>query len=219
MSASGVMYAMAVADTIYADHGTLVGSIGVIFGPFTFYDGVTAVDGGLLSGGVTTEGGVEVEFLTAGRSKDLGNPYRRITEAERANLQESLDQSYDEFVNRVATGREMSAAAIKRDLGAQLFGETQAVENGLIDAIADRDETYRLAAEKAGLEDGGTWAVQRLAPATPSLLDLLTGAAVDRVRGGSTPSSTATKIPTMCLGSGTILAYHGDPAELCRLNR
>ena len=52
ISASGGMYAMAGADEIYADHGTLIGSIGVIFGPFVTYNDVRAIDGGILGGGV-----------------------------------------------------------------------------------------------------------------------------------------------------------------------
>ena len=48
LSASGGMYAMSGADVILADHGSMVGSIGVIFGPFTYYDGVVATEGGIL---------------------------------------------------------------------------------------------------------------------------------------------------------------------------
>ena len=73
-SASGGVYAMADADEIVADHGTLIGSIGVIFGPFVRYNDITAVDNGILFGGVETSGGIEFEFLTAGRSKDSARP-------------------------------------------------------------------------------------------------------------------------------------------------
>ena len=46
MSASGGVYSTAPADVIYADHGSIIGSIGVIYGPFEHYDGVVATSGG-----------------------------------------------------------------------------------------------------------------------------------------------------------------------------
>lgn len=227
MSASGGTYAMAGADAIYADHGTLIGSIGVIFGPFPTYDGVVAVDGGLLGGGVTTEGGIEFEYLTAGRNKDLGNPYREMNAEERAVLQEGIDNAYAEFVDHVAAGRGLSAADIESKLGAMIFGEHQAVANGLIDGVANRDDAYRLAAEQAGLGDGETYVVERVEAPIPGLLDVLVGRAANP--GAGAPAGTpGAEGPLdsglgashqLCLGTGTLLAYHGDPSQLCRWGR
>lgn len=223
ISASGGVYSMAGADMIYADYGTLVGSIGVIFGPFTTYTDVTAIDGGILGGGVTTEGGIEVEFLSAGRSKDFGNPYRPMTDEERAVLQEGLDDAYADFVDHVSEGRNIPSAEIEKGLGALIFGEQQAVENGLIDGVANRDESYRIAAEAAGLQDGETWKVERLETGTPGLLSLLTGP-IERVTGptgtnDSAGESDPARVEPLCLGTGSILAFHGDPALLCTGNR
>lgn len=219
ISASGGVYSMAGADAIYADHGTLIGSIGVIFGPFTTYDDVRAIDGGLLGGGVTTEGGIDVEFLTAGRSKDFGNPYRPMTDEERAVLQEGLDDAYADFVNHVSEGRDIPAADIEKELGALIFGEQQAVANGLIDGIANRDATYALAAEAAGLSGAQTFKVERLETAEPSLASLF----ARRLAGedGTTPPADATvgTLTPLCLGTGSLLAYHGDPAQLCTPGR
>jgi protease-4 len=218
IAASGGVYASAGADQIYADHGTLVGSIGVIFGPFTTYDGVTAIDGGILGGGVTTEGGITVEYLTAGRNKDFGNPYRPISAEERRVLQESLDQAYADFVGHVAKGRGLAASDIENDLGAMIFGEQQAVDNGLIDGIADRDSAYALAAEAAGLGTGQRWRVERLETGPPGLAELfggrLLGTGTSTAEGG-TAGGLAGELQTLCLGTGTVLAYHGDPAGLC----
>ncbi|MEM7272905.1 MAG: S49 family peptidase [Actinomycetota bacterium] len=218
ISASGGVYAMAGADAIYADYGTLIGSIGVIFGPFTTYDDVRAIDGGILGGGVTTEGGITQEFLTAGRSKDFGNPYRPITDEERAVLQEGLDDAYADFVAHVAAGRpDLTEAEIEKDLGALIFGEQQAVSNGLIDGVANRSNGFELAAEAAGLQDGQTWAVERLDSGTPGFLDLLAARAAGTAGTdeADAPAITPLRIEPLCLGTGTILAYHGDPAVLC----
>ncbi len=216
ISASGGVYAMAGADMIYADHGTLVGSIGVIFGPLSTYDGVTAIDGGILGGGVTTEGGIEVEYLTAGRSKDFGNPYRPITAEERSVFQEGLDDAYADFVGHVSKGRDIPVSAIEDDLGALLFGEQQAVANGLIDGVADRDTSYELAAKAAGLGTDETWRVERLERGSGGLLDLLAETVFDRNDDETPGEDQPGAVPALCLGTGTVLAYHGDPLALCR---
>ena len=207
ISASGGVYAMAGADEIVADHGTLVGSIGVIFGPFVRYNDIVAVDGGLFGGGVTTEGGITYEFLSAGRHKDFGSPYRDMTDEERKTLEEGLDDAYDQFVAHVAAGRDLSEAEIKDDLGALIFGEEQALSRGLIDAIGPREAAHQRLAELAGA-DGDDWRLDRTSLQEPSFFDLLTGAATD-------VDAPQTSLPTLCTGSATMLAYHGDPVSLC----
>ncbi|MEM7326960.1 MAG: S49 family peptidase, partial [Actinomycetota bacterium] len=218
ISASGGVYAMAGADRIYADHGTLIGSIGVIFGPFVTYNDVRAIDGGILGGGVTTEGGIEFEFLTAGRSKDFGNPYRPFTDEERAVLQVGLDDAYDEFVAHVAKGRGLTEGEIVDGLGALIFGEQQAVSNGLIDGISNRNDSYEQAAVAAGMTDEQTFKVERLDSGGDDFFSLLGG----RLTGTDEPSDGATGAGAnplltspLCLGSGAIMAYHGDPTLLC----
>ncbi len=216
ISASGGVYSMAGADAIYADHGTLVGSIGVIFGPFQRFNDVTAIDGGILGGGVTTEGGIEFEFLTAGRSKDFGNPYRPMTDEERAVLQEGLDNAYTDFVDHVSEGRGISSGDIRQDLGALIFGEHQALANGLIDGIANRDAAYELAAEEAGLTGDQTWGIERLDSPAPGLLGLLAESAIGSDDDTSSDGVTGlASTHPLCLGTGTMLAYHGDPSQLC----
>ncbi len=84
LSASGGMYAMAGADRIIADHGSLVGSIGVIFGPFVRYKDVVATSGSIVESGVSTTGGITQEYLSQGSGKDFGNPFRAMTARERA---------------------------------------------------------------------------------------------------------------------------------------
>ncbi|MEZ5232133.1 MAG: S49 family peptidase [Acidimicrobiales bacterium] len=116
LSASGGVYAMAGADSIVADHGTLVGSIGVIFGPINEYDNVIATEGGLLGGGVETTGGITEYYITAGTGKDLGNPYRPRTDDERKVLQQGVDNNYNALVQHVAAGRGIDEAAIRDKL-------------------------------------------------------------------------------------------------------
>lgn len=218
VSASGGMLAMAGADQIVADHGTLIGSIGVISGPFVRYNDIVATEGGILGGGVATEGGIEFDFLTAGRGKDLGSPYRDLTDEERKVLEESLDNAYDNFVAHVADGRGLTETEIKNDVGALIYGEEQAKALGLVDSIGAREMAYARLAELAGAE-GSDWRLDRVTNGQPGFLDFFIGAvgpdSASDPNSDQSRSSGEAPLPSFCSGSPTVLAYYGDPALLC----
>lgn len=203
LSASGGVYAMSGADEVLADRGTLIGSVGVVFGPISFYDGVTAIDGGILGGGVETQGGITEEYITAGRGKDLGNPYRPLTAEERATLQQGVDRAYGDFVDAVATGRGLDPSTIIEQIGALVYDEDTAVDLGLVDEVANRASAYARVAELAGLRTGN-WQVSRIDRSTGSFLDLL-GA---RVGLGTAPAAP-------CVHGAQLLAVQGRPPRVC----
>lgn len=207
ISASGGMWAMAPADRILADHGSLVGSIGVIMGPFTYYNGVVATDGGILGGGVTTTGGITYDYITAGRSKDVGSPYRPLTAEERATLQAGLDSTYDDFVAHVAENRGISEETIREQLGAMIFSNEQAQTAGLIDGTADRQSAY---AEAAGLANVRDWQVVRSEGSSSPFAGLFAEFT------GEEPEAQAPRELSVCLPPNTLMAYYGDLAALCK---
>ncbi len=212
MSASGGMYAMAGADQIVADHGSLVGSIGVVMGPFQRFRDVTGIPGSLLEPGVTTEGGVTEEHLTRGRGKDFGNPYRDMTEEERAVLGAGLDREYGEFVAWVSQARGIPPQTIVDELGAFVFDGYSAVDRGLVDQVLGREEAYRYAAEMNGVNPDDT-RVDRMV-ATGFLESFL--AANSPVRGagaGVTAGGPGRSI--VCTGAPLVLAYHGELSAAC----
>lgn len=216
LSASGGMWAMAGADDIRADHGSNVGSIGVILGPFSRYRDVVAISGGALTGGVTTTGGIEEFYITRGRGKDAGNPFRDLTPEERAIFQQGVDNEYAAFVDHVATQRSIPAETVRDDLGAGLFDTRTAEEKGLIDGTMGIDEAYRHFATLAGLDPAQTRVV---AASSPSLLASLLGAE-QRVPGQALPVAVESGVrpvtaPLVCGSASGVLAYHGDPGSLC----
>ena len=156
ISASGGVYATAPADEIIVDHGALVGSIGVIFGPFDQYTDVVATSGTLFASGVTTTGGITSEYLSQGEGKDFGNPFRPMTDEERAIYTAGLATEYDAFVAHVAQHRDITESAIRDQIGAHLYDSERAQEYGLIDGVLGRDEFFRHAAEAAGLDPDDT---------------------------------------------------------------
>ncbi|MDH4144167.1 MAG: S49 family peptidase [Acidimicrobiia bacterium] len=218
IAASGGMYAMADADAIVADHGTLVGSIGVIFGPISYYDGLVATEGGLLGGGVQTRNGITVEYITAGRGKDVGSPYRPLADEERRVLQQAVDASYEEFVARVASGRDLDVGEVIDDVGALIYDEQTAVTKGLVDEVASRDRAYELAAERAGL-DPGNYQVVRLDQGPAPLFAL--GARFGLDRGGEATDawrdagSAGVAASGLCLEGPRLLALSGPVPRAC----
>jgi len=151
LSASGGVMSMVAADKIYADEGSYVGSIGVLGPTFLFYDEPTSIDGGLLAGGVSTEGGIDQTIVSAGRSKDLGNPFRRPTPEELSILQGSVNTEYQRFVDHVSSARNVDASVIINEMGAQIFGNQQAKGYGLIDGTRSWNDSIEELAKLANL--------------------------------------------------------------------
>ncbi len=212
LSASGGMYAMAGADQIVADHGSLVGSIGVIMGPFQRYRDVTGIPGSLLEPGITTEGGITEEYLSRGRGKDFGNPYRDMTEEERAVLGAGLDREYGEFVGWVSQARGIPAQTIVDELGAFVFDGYTAVDRGLVDRVLGREDAYRYAAEMNGVDPEDT-RVDRLVG--PGFLESFLGA--ESPVGGTGAGAVAVEPgrSVVCTGAPLVLAYHGELSAAC----
>ncbi len=131
LSASGGVWATAGADRIFADHGSIVGSVGVRGPQLIEYIDPVAL-GGFLSS-VETAGGIEVRTIVAGRGKDFGNPFRPPTEEELDTLQGIMDEAYAEFVGHVEANRGIASARLVEDFGAAVFGNQAAERNGYID--------------------------------------------------------------------------------------
>ncbi len=216
MSASGGMYTMANADWIVADHGSLVGSVGVIAGPFTRVRDVTGTTGTILTEGVTTSGGITYEYLTMGKDKDFGNPYRDMQPEEREVYMQYLSSEYDDFVNWVADHREIPADTIRNDYGAHMFNGQTAVSNGYVDAISGRDEAFRGFAERAGIDPADTRVQQATAPGWLASL-----AGVDsRIPGVAPAVEPKEGVPAqadarLCAGTPQVLAHQGDLSSFC----
>jgi len=151
--ASGGYWALANSDEIIIDNGSLVGSIGVIGGEISQYTDVVAETDPYTGYSVSTEGGIDKILITAGEGKDLGNPFRPITQKEFDTLQAAADDYYEVFVNYVASSRNLTSDKIINEIGALLYGEIQAKENGLIDTILSRTQIYEYVTETLKLNE------------------------------------------------------------------
>lgn len=212
LSASGGVMAMVGADKIFADHGSLIGSIGVLGPALIYYNRPVAIDGGLLGEGIVTEGGVELNIVAAGRGKDLGNPFRRPTTEELDVLNRGIQSEYDGFVRHVSTSRAIEEPVIRETMGAHIFDNQQAEHYRLIDGTLNREETIAQLAELAGIEEDFELVRPRIEQG--GFLSQVFGA---RWFGDRTPDVAVTVRRDLCDAAlRSPLAYYGDPIRLCQ---
>lgn len=83
--------------------------------------------------------GIKVTFIHAGKHKVDGNPYEDLSDEVRADIQKSINVSYDAFVALVAKGRKMDEKAV-RATEARMYRAEEAMSLGLIDAMATPQE-------------------------------------------------------------------------------
>src|SRR5579872_1623766 len=100
VGASGAYYIASATNKIYADNGSVVGSIGVIAEWVNY-------------GELLRWAKLKPEVLKVGELKDTGDPTREMTPAERAYLQSLIDNMYGQFVQAVADGRHAKTGDIK----------------------------------------------------------------------------------------------------------
>lgn len=219
VSASGGMLAMAPADEIIVDHGTFVGSIGVIFGPFSSYENVTK-ENGLFGSGVEA-GKITKEFISAGKGKDFGNSFRPMTDEERTHYTKQIDEEYNNFVKHVAEHRNLSEAKVKDEIGAYLYSPQEAINVGLADKVMGEHEAYKHVASAGGLTADETkfemvtgeqtWWESLLNAKVPGVQN--TQPLWSKGVAPATPQSTSRA--SICTQSATALVLHGDLRATC----
>ena len=165
-----------------------------------------------MGGGIATRGGIERTVISAGRGKDLGNPFRRATEEEIRNLQHGADIEYDNFVRHVAENRKISETVIRDRMGAQIFDNRTAQDFGLIDGTLNRSAALAKLADMAGIDKDFQLVRPRRVPTRlwQELLFSMAGGAAAGER-----SRTAVR-QDVCLSAGRMpMAYYGDIEALC----
>lgn len=137
VGASGGYYAALAADEIWAQPGSLTGSIGVIY---------ERLDVSGLAGRL----GVSREAMTAGAYKDAGSMWRKPTAAETAMMRGVLRDVYDQFTEVVRTRRGLDEAALAQVAEGRIWTGRQALARRLVDRLGSWREAARRAAELAG---------------------------------------------------------------------
>src|SRR5581483_2447544 len=124
VGASGAYYVSSATNKIYANNGSVVGSIGVIAEWVNYGDLLRWVK-------------LKPEVLTVGKFKDTGDPTREMTPEERAYMQSLIDNMYGQFVNAVAEGRHAKVDDIKGIADGRVWTGEQSLSMHLIDQVGD----------------------------------------------------------------------------------
>ena len=163
VAASGGYWISAEADQIFAAPSTITGSIGIL-GMFPTYQRTAAYLGVNVDGVGSTPWAGELR------------PDREMSDYARQVFQQVINHGYDEFLNHVAGGRDMSVEAVDEIGQGRIWTGIDALNYGLVDQLGDLDDAIAAAAEAAGLEAGsyGSYYVQEpLSPTEQMIVDLL----------------------------------------------
>ncbi len=125
--ASGSYYASIYANTIIANPGSIVGSIGVIMESANVEELMKTI-------------GVKTQIVKQGTFKEAGTPTREWTPQERAELERLTKDTYELFVSDVAKARGLDVSKAKDYADAHIFSSKRAKEAGLIDTIGVKSQ-------------------------------------------------------------------------------
>ncbi len=136
LAASGGYYIAVPGQVIVAQPATLTGSIGV-------YSGKFVIDGTLAKVGVNTA------TIASGANADINSPFSRFTPDQQAKLQGYMQGFYDNFVEKVAAGRNTTPERIHAVAQGRVWTGEQARERGLVDMLGGLDTAVAVAKARA----------------------------------------------------------------------
>lgn len=140
VAASGGYYMATPAQWIVAQPGTITGSIGVVMGKL--------VNSELLEKLRFNP----VQYLR-GKNADLLTSEKPFSDKQRKQMVEAIQYTYDQFIERVATSRNMTKEAVDAIGGGRVWTGEQALENGLVDQLGSLRDAIEKARELAQLPE------------------------------------------------------------------
>ncbi len=139
LAASGGYYISAPADLIVANPGTITGSIGVLM---EFPNLKKLMD----------KVGIEVQIIKSKEHKDIGSPFRSMTEKEKTLLQGVIIDVYDQFISVVSNERDIAYDSVLKFADGRIFTGRQAKELGLVDTLGSFQDAVNITKELAGIK-------------------------------------------------------------------
>ena len=138
LAASGGYYIASAAEKIFANPGTLTGSIGVIM---VFSN----------AKGLMEKIGLQPEIVKAGEYKDIGSPARAMTQKERNLLQSVVTDVHQQFIEAVASGRDISVAEVTKIADGRILTGRQAYSLNLVDQLGGLQVSIDQLAHEVGI--------------------------------------------------------------------
>lgn len=163
VAASGGYYVTCFGRPIFAEAGTLTGSIGVF--------GMKPNIGTLMR-----RIGIHDELVCLDASASMNSLDRPWSDDQRERIQGFVNKIYDVFVGHVATSRGLTTSEVLAIAGGRVWSGEQARERGLVDHIGGVDAAVALVAKEAGLS--GDYDVRHL-PQPKSFFEAIAGEMFD----------------------------------------
>jgi len=171
VAASGGYYIACPADKIFANNGTVTGSIGVIAEWLNYK-------------GLAEWAKLKPVVFKSGEFKDTGSPTRELTEAEKKYFQGVIDEFYNQFVGAVTEGRqgkgeagaELTRERVVKLADGRIYTGEAAKKNGLVDEIGNYEDAVKATAKLVQIKGEPQVVTPPKQKEGLSLLDLLLGA-------------------------------------------
>jgi protease-4 len=165
VAGSGGYYISMGADKIYAEPGTITGSIGVVGGKMAMK-------------GLYNWIGMDTETISRGKNSGIFSTTDKFSASERELVEKMMHTIYGQFTSKAAEGRNMKAEDLEKLAGGQVFTGRVAKRNGLIDEIGTLRDAIQCAKRLAGLDADQKYEL-KLLPEAKNPLEELLGASSD----------------------------------------
>ena len=139
VAASGGVWVTTNSDEIFAEQDTITGSIGV-------YGIIPTLDG------IYDWAGIKVDGVSSTKAGEWDERYS-MPEYVKNSIQASIDHTYEKFVSKVASNRNMEYEDVLPIAGGRIWAGYKALELGLVDKIGGLDDAIQSAAEKADIDN------------------------------------------------------------------
>src|SRR5277367_420090 len=136
VAASGGYWISAPANKIVADPDTITGSIGVIIGKFNI-------------SGLYNMLGLNTDSIQTSDNATLFSFQQNFTPTQRARVEKSLHETYEQFTKGVAQGRGMTVEAVDKIGKGRVWTGAQAKDLGLVDELGDLNRAVEVAKQLA----------------------------------------------------------------------
>lgn len=158
VAASGGYYVSAPANVIYANPGTITGSIGVI---------IQQVDLSEVMGKI----GIKVNTIKSGENKDILYPNKPLTPEQKQILQDTVMDVYEQFLDAIVKYRKIDKEKLRQYADGRVFSGRQARDIGLVDKLGNIQDAIREARQLGKLPEDAP--VVEIAPPKSFLDELL----------------------------------------------
>jgi protease-4 len=189
IAASGGYYISMAANKIYAEPGTLTGSIGVLGGK-------------LVLGGLFEWGGVKTQTLSRGKNSGTFSSNTMFSATEKEAVRNLMQDIYDQFLDKTLAGRKACGVKMTKEellklAGGRIWTGRQAKDSGLVDALGTLEDAIA-DAKTLGKMSKEVEPELLILPEMPSFLDrLLEGKSESRLEGSAAMLPLADRIPEL----------------------